>query len=182
MPKKILDLFCGAGGFSKGFQMAGYTKGLGIDFEKHVKETFENNHPDYEFILSDIKELNPEDYTDFDIVIGSPPCKMFSVANKSPNPEKGMELVNIYRHWVYVIKPDGTASKGRVRFIVKIQCNTNEKMVIFDECGLKLTKKHPLFSSSEYAPLIMSFKRLLIQSCGFLGSFSFTLKLERLFA
>lgn len=102
---KVLDLFCGCGGFSKGFEMSGYTKGIGIDFQKTVKETFEYNHPDYEFILSDIKELNPEDFKDCEIVIGSPPCQNFSLANVKGDPNKGMELVNVFRHWIDVIKP-----------------------------------------------------------------------------
>ena len=105
--KKVLDLFCGAGGWTSGAQMAGYTKGIGIDNDKTVKETFEYNHPDYEFILADLSELNPYDYNyGCDVIFGSPPCKLFSVASKSPNPDEGMELVNAYLQWVDAQKPD----------------------------------------------------------------------------
>ena len=58
--KKVLDLFCGGGGWSKGAEMAGYTKGIGIDNDKTVRETFEYNHPDYEFILADLRDLEPQ--------------------------------------------------------------------------------------------------------------------------
>jgi len=102
---KVLDLFAGCGGFSCGFLKAGYEVKYAIDFDKFVKETFEYNHPNTEFILADIQELNPEDYKDVDIVIGSPPCQQFSTANVNPDVDKGMELVNIFRHWIDVIKP-----------------------------------------------------------------------------
>lgn len=104
--KRVIDLFCGAGGFSKGFEMAGYTKGIGIDNQKSVRKTFETNHPDYEFILADLYDLHPDFIGKADIIIGSPPCKKFSVASKTPDPEKGMELVNIFRDWVDYLKPE----------------------------------------------------------------------------
>ena len=104
--KTVLDLFCGAGGFSYGFQEAGYKVILGLDNDKTVKETFEHNHPDAEFMLVDMYDLHPDFVGKVDIIIGSPPCKQFSVANQSPDPEAGMELVNIFREWIDYLKPE----------------------------------------------------------------------------
>lgn len=101
----VLDLFCGCGGFSTGFKQAGFTIKYGIDNEELVKNTYEYNHPDAEFICADITKLNPEDF-DADIIIGSPPCQSFSTANKNRNPNAGMELVNEFRRWVDIIEPD----------------------------------------------------------------------------
>lgn len=106
MTKTVLDLFCGAGGFSIGFELADYDVKYAIDNTKLVKETFEYNHPNTEFILEDIRELDPNDFSDVDVVIGSPPCQNFSSANARPDPYKGMELVNIYRKWIEVIQPE----------------------------------------------------------------------------
>lgn len=46
MKKKynVIDLFCGCGGLSKGFEMAGYNIILGVDFNKPALETYEYNH------------------------------------------------------------------------------------------------------------------------------------------
>ena len=41
----VLDLFCGAGGLSCGFERAGFNIVLGIDNDKKALETFEANHP-----------------------------------------------------------------------------------------------------------------------------------------
>lgn len=40
----VLDLFCGAGGLSRGFIDAGFTVKLGVDFDDMALKTFENNH------------------------------------------------------------------------------------------------------------------------------------------
>ncbi len=102
----ILDLFCGCGGFSSGFLEAGFNIKYGIDSNKLIKETFDYNHPNSEFILSDIFDLDPYDYEGkIEGLIGSPPCQQFSNANNNPDPNKGMELVNEYIRWVKILKP-----------------------------------------------------------------------------
>jgi DNA (cytosine-5)-methyltransferase 1 len=101
----VIDLFCGAGGFSCGFIQAGFNVKYAIDYEKNVKETFEYNHPNTEFILSDIKKQDPSNFKDVDVIIGSPPCQQFSNANINGDPDKGMELVLEYLKWVGILKP-----------------------------------------------------------------------------
>ena len=39
-----IDLFCGAGGLSYGFESAGFNILLGIDSDQKALEVFENNH------------------------------------------------------------------------------------------------------------------------------------------
>lgn len=102
---RVIDLFCGCGGFSLGFLQAGFHVKYAIDNWKGCKETFEFNHPKTEFILSDIQKLNPENFRDVDIVIGSPPCQEFSKANNHPDIKKGMILIKEYLKWIDVIKP-----------------------------------------------------------------------------
>ena len=36
----VLDLFCGCGGLSKGFEMAGYNIVLGVDFNEPALKTY----------------------------------------------------------------------------------------------------------------------------------------------
>lgn len=119
---RVLDLFCGAGGFSCGFRMAGFKIVLGIDKDEYVAETYRKNHPGAEFLLADITKLKLKRAgTDLvilhyetgesltiplpEVVIGSPPCPHFSTAKQDPDPEKGMELVHAFRSWVHLINP-----------------------------------------------------------------------------
>lgn len=71
---KLLDLFCGAGGASRGYQMAGF----------HVTGIDNRPQPRYVgdlFIQADA--LNPPvRLEDFDVVHASPPCQAFTKARR----------------------------------------------------------------------------------------------------
>lgn len=97
----IIDLFCGAGGFSYGFEMEDdrYTVRAGVDMEEHAVETFEENHTDAIGIVDDMSEIQPSDVedhltTDINVVIGGPPCKGFSLIR----PDK--DTID-YRNYLY---------------------------------------------------------------------------------
>ena len=75
------------------------------DLRNAVEQTYKYNHPDTEFICEDILNLDPLDFKNVDVIIGSPPCKEFSMAKTNKDSEKGMILVNAFRKWVEVIKP-----------------------------------------------------------------------------
>jgi len=90
MAYKILDLFCGAGGFSHGFVKTFKGKHLAIDIDPIPLETLSQNQPDVNVLQRDINSLHSNEIIDElggtpDIVIASPPCEEFSLAN--PNSE-----------------------------------------------------------------------------------------------
>jgi len=77
----VIDLCCGAGGFSEGFRQVGFEIIFGVDIWSPALETFKCNQH------SDVLEANicDLDVIDSDIIIGSPPCQCFSQVNKSKN-------------------------------------------------------------------------------------------------
>lgn len=79
---KVLDLFCGAGGFSKGFEMAGLKISTSIDINKVFIKTHKINFQNSNSISMDLDNYNPEKLNlkknYFDVIIGSPPCQTFS--------------------------------------------------------------------------------------------------------
>ena len=86
---EILDLFCGAGGFSFGF-FTGNTRfevKLAIDMNQWAIQTFRKNQPKSKVVQADITTLHSLDILELlngkepDIIIASPPCEAFSSAN-----------------------------------------------------------------------------------------------------
>lgn len=84
---KVLDLFCGAGGFSQGFKKAGFDIVVGIDKWDKAIETYKKNH-DHIALCKDLTTYTPsklvKEYKikDIDVIIGGPPCQGFSSAGK----------------------------------------------------------------------------------------------------
>ncbi|MEM4576858.1 MAG: DNA cytosine methyltransferase [Candidatus Nezhaarchaeales archaeon] len=82
---KVLDLFCGAGGFSLGFVMEGFRVLLGVDVDRTVSETCRENLK-VDVLCEDVRNLHAIDIKeiigdDVDVVIASPPCEPFTGAN-----------------------------------------------------------------------------------------------------
>jgi len=86
---KILDLFCGAGGFAYGFSFADskFQIALAVDMNNWAIETYQLNFPTTKVIQRDITQLHSIEVLNLldnkkpDIIIASPPCEAFSAAN-----------------------------------------------------------------------------------------------------
>ncbi len=80
---KIIDLFSGIGGFSLGFQRAGYqfTEHYFSEIDKHAIANYKHNFPHAKYI-GDITTLHGGDFTDIDIITFGSPCQDFSLAGK----------------------------------------------------------------------------------------------------
>lgn len=84
---KTLDLFCGCGGMSLGFQNAGFEVKAAFDHWKPALETYKRNfhHPAFlEDLSTPITKQYLEKFRVFkpEMIIGGPPCQDFSSAGK----------------------------------------------------------------------------------------------------
>lgn len=102
-----VDLFCGGGGFSHGFEQAGFTVEYGVDSEGRFKETFETNHTGL-FIEHDLSESLPSPILDSDptVVIGGPPCQGFSLAGKRESDDERNQLVTQFVVAIRELQPE----------------------------------------------------------------------------
>lgn len=90
MTRRMLDLFCGRGGWTNAFLARGW-ECVGVDLVRH---------PDYrgDFVQRDVMTLGADYLREFDFVCASSPCEEFSVHgmkmfHKNPKyPENGIRL------------------------------------------------------------------------------------------
>ena len=123
----VVELFCGCGGTSCGFEMAGYNIAVGVDIHEPSIKTFKKNHPNCSTILGDIRNIKPEDIVKLlggkkiDVLIGGVPCQGFSLNNKKRN-------ANDERNYLYL---------EFLRFVEALKPNA---VVVENVSGMKSTK------------------------------------------
>ena len=112
-PYTVVDLFCGAGGASYGFQSAGFNVVLGIDHLIPALKTFQENHKNASTILGDIKDITPkiiEDLlgdTQVKVLIGGVPCQGFSLNNrKRREDDPRNQLFYEFVRFIKILKPE----------------------------------------------------------------------------
>ncbi len=81
----VVDLFAGAGGFARGFELEGFRVIVAVENFKPVAETYKANFPNAEVIVRDVKLVTGREIErmcgDVEVLIGSPPCEPFTSAN-----------------------------------------------------------------------------------------------------
>lgn len=108
----VVELFCGCGGTSLGFEMAGFNISVGLDIHQPSIETFRKNHPQAMTILGDIKQVEPEKIKelfkekDIDVLIGGIPCQGFSLNNRKRHEnDKRNFLYQEFIKFVEILQP-----------------------------------------------------------------------------
>ncbi|MGJ3234827.1 DNA cytosine methyltransferase [Marivirga sp.] len=100
-----IDLFSGCGGFSYGFQQAGFKVILGVDNSEIALKTFEKNHDNSKALLLDLHEessidkiVNETENKDIDVIIAGPPCQGFSLTGtRNENDERNSLFYSVFR-------------------------------------------------------------------------------------
>lgn len=105
---RVLDLFCGSGGFSYGFELTKrFVVTGGLDLLTDRAETFRTNHPTATTILRDIRNVGMSELGDAalnpDIVIGGPPCQGFSSIRPFRALTEGDKRNNLFEHFALVV-------------------------------------------------------------------------------
>ncbi|HHF3795811.1 TPA: DNA cytosine methyltransferase [Haemophilus influenzae] len=107
----VLDLFCGCGGLSLGFQQAGFNVKLGIDAWEDAIKTFNFTHKSAKGIVADLFSISPQEISKttgldtVDIIIGGPPCQGFSIAGKRMIDDERNQLYKSFVEFVSFYRP-----------------------------------------------------------------------------
>lgn len=135
----VIDLFCGCGGFSKGFEQAGFHVCLGIDIWQDAITTYKENFPHAATIVGDISSLTGDDLLksaglsadEVDVIIGGPPCQGFSLSGKRMLDDPRNILYKSFVRMVETIQPKAFVMEN-VPGLVKLFNGQVKEQVIED--------------------------------------------------
>ncbi|OCM00493.1 Modification methylase HaeIII [Aliarcobacter thereius] len=143
-----IDLFCGAGGFSLGFEKAGFKNIFSLDIEKEFCETYKTNFPKHNLIQKDICKLTKDEIIKsvfdkkVDVIIGGPPCQGFSIAGNIGRKfidDPRNSLFKEFARVVDIVKPDFFVMENVARLYTHNQGNTKEEIIeTFKNIGYKV--------------------------------------------
>lgn len=173
---KVIDFFCGAGGFSEGFRQQGFEIVAGYDHWKPAVDSFNHNfgtRSEVKNILDfkdSIEEIDKLPNTE--VIIGSPPCVSFSSSNISGKADKksGVLLTMIFLRIVAVKKhqPDSILKAWYMENVANSR-NYLADYYTFNDLGLgDWAKKHRL--SPKKKAIILKDNQPLINSADY-GSY-----------
>lgn len=80
---RLVDLFCGTGGFSRGAHMAGFQVAAAFDIDEILSSSYAANFPETKLVRYDVAKLSAERLKmeaggPVDGIFGGPPCQGFS--------------------------------------------------------------------------------------------------------
>lgn len=154
---KVLDLFCGAGGFSEGFRQAGYEIVCGIDNDAEALATYGANFPGSKALklnLEDPKYSKNDSLSEIlkikiDIIIGGPPCQGMSIAGKRLAEDPRNKLYKAYLHLIEKVKPIAVVVEN-VPTILSHNNGAVAKAIIQDFSGLGYKVSTMTLNAADY--------------------------------
>jgi DNA (cytosine-5)-methyltransferase 1 len=108
-----IDLFCGAGGLTRGLIDKGIDVVAGVDIDAACKYPYERNNS-AKFLQSDVAKLSGEELSalypegSVKVLVGCPPCQPFSKYTQGLNTKADAKwsLLRVFGHFVDEMRPD----------------------------------------------------------------------------
>lgn len=159
---RLLDLFCGAGGCSVGYDRAGFEV-VGVDIKPQKRYQFRFVCHDAITFLQDLMngaQIDGFRLRDFQVIHASPPCQIFSALKVMPNASEHSDLLTPTR--------DMLVAQGRpwvIENVVGAPISLRQRSLFSKGSGIMLCgtmfnlnngehelRRHRLFESSESLP------------------------------
>ncbi len=171
----VIDLFCGCGGLSEGFRLAGYNIVGGVDFNESAIKTYNYNFVGAKGICCDLSDMNEDmilntfgDLSKIDVIIGGPPCQGFSAANryKMEGDDPRNKLFFEFVKFVDLAKPKAVLIEN-VRGIVTSNNGYAKDRIyeIFQSRGYNVT--HRILDASEFGVPQKRLRNFFVMTKGF---------------
>lgn len=158
MKNTYIDLFCGAGGLSYGFEAAGFNNIFSVEIDKYSSLTYKRNFPNHNLITKNISDITENDIKNIikgrhiDIIVGGPPCQGFSkagnIGRRFLEDERNLLFLEFYR-FVKIIKPKMFLMENVSALKTHNNGETlNEILVLFEKLGYSI--KYDVLNSVNY--------------------------------
>ena len=140
---------------STGFEMAGFTPILAIDYWQDALDTYRFNKPGVQTLCGDLSIINPADISNeynlfgVDVIIGGPPCQGFSVAGKRIIDDERNRLYKSFVRFVSVLKPKVFVMEN-VPNILSIGDGIIRETILRDFRALGYTVTYKVLMASDY--------------------------------
>jgi DNA (cytosine-5)-methyltransferase 1 len=137
---KVIDLFSGCGGFSLGFQNAGFDVIAGFENWQPAIDIYKANfqHPVISTDLSQIFDYSIFSDLNSDVIIGGPPCQDFSSAGKRDEDNGRGDLTVSFAEIIANVRPKWFVMENVERIIKTRKLKTAKQ--IFKSNGYGLTE------------------------------------------
>ena len=149
----VLDLFCGCGGLSSGFEKQDFKVLAGIDNWSDSLITFERNHNGAKGLLMDLADFDPKElkrtFGKVDVIVGGPPCQGFSISGKrNPNDPRNRLYLG-FVETVAELKPKAFLLEN-VPNLVSMAGGKIKDQIIKDFTDLGYDVKYKIMLASDY--------------------------------
>jgi DNA (cytosine-5)-methyltransferase 1 len=168
-----VDLFAGAGGFTLGFEQAGFDVLASVELDPIHCATHEFNFPFWSILCQSVVDTTAEEIRqksdigaqEIDVVFGGPPCQGFSMIGKRDIDDSRNALVFHFIRLVLELKPKffvmenvrGIALGNHKKFLLEIISE-------FQANGYVVEEKYQLLNAANYG-VPQNRERLFILGC-----------------
>ncbi|QKJ72633.1 DNA cytosine methyltransferase [Pseudomonas rhodesiae] len=172
MTVTAVDLFCGAGGLTRGLKNSGIDVTYGVDFDLACKYAYEKNNSDSVFIGKSVTEVTSEEVknwlgtADIKLLAGCAPCQPFSKysSTRKSDDDKWM-LLREFQRLVLECKPELVTMENvpqlrthtvYLKFVDTLKSEGYEvdyKVVSCAEYGLHQLRKRLVLVASRLGPI-----------------------------
>lgn len=154
---KIIDLFCGIGGLSLGFEQAGFEVVSAVDIWADAVKTYNHNREDKVAQVASVEDFNNEVLPELvkqqkiSGIIGGPPCQGFSTVGKRDIDDPRNKMYLEFYKAVKIASPDFFVIEN-VKGMLTLNKGAFVKDLLerFGENGLGYTISYKLLNAADY--------------------------------
>lgn len=160
MSYSYIDLFCGAGGLSRGFDEAGLKNVFSVEFNPNFAKTYQKNFPSHNLLVDDIRNISDEKVRELvknqkiDIIIGGPPCQGFSIAGnigRSFIDDDRNRLFKEFVRFVTIVQPKVFIMENVAAMATHLKGKTIKEIVkAFEKSGIGYKVKWEVLNTVNY--------------------------------